>query len=54
MRLRERAFFSLLLKAILALRWFCYTIIYNWLKTRQTGNKKRETNIASNRVETQC
>ena len=54
MRLRERAFFSSLLKAIWALRWFCYTIIYNWLKKRQTGNKKRETNIASNRVEKQC
>ena len=54
MSLRERAFFSSLLKAIWALRWFCYTIIYNWLKKRQTGNKKRETNIASNRVEKQC
>ena len=56
MGLRERAVFSSLLKAILSLRWFAYTMIWNWLKTRQNGQQKTWNlfyNIASNRVEKQ-
>ena len=38
------------------MRWFAYTMIWNWLKTRQNGQQKTWNlfyNIASNRVEKQ-